>query len=421
MELEKLFLQRKGNAMFNTSYPLHPNDWRKFKVEGELNYTNCQLLSFYIHIPFCQHLCPFCEYVRTHVPDIGLQRNYLISLERDINLFLNAYPSITLAGFDIGGGTPTSLDEGCFEALMGIYRRVLDRVNVTDDFEPSIEATFQTITPAKVHMIREAGIGRVSFGIQSSVGRVQRSNGRINPEVELMQSVLNMIHSAGIQKVNIDLMYGLKSQSLPDVRKDIDIIEKLSPEQVTLYELRTNLLHTREYASKEQLYQCYSALYEDLVSLGYSARFGQNTFTKNKCDLGLSSYLRHRMIDFMPYKGFGLSAQSLSSSGVSYNVGKQEQPVRGILGRDSYPSEATYQLSNFELLSKYLAVSAYYGQISLTVASRILGEDFLVYFKEEIEFCLFHGYVILDDAAMTITRKGYQYYGAVFSLFYLKV
>lgn len=418
MDIEKLFLRRKHDALFNTSYPIRPDDWRQFRVEGELDYAHCEVLSFYIHIPFCQHLCRFCEYARFHVPNREIQNSYLASIEGDIEKFLNAYPTIRLSGFDIGGGTPTSLDEENFEYLMHIYKGVIRRVGVTADFEPSIEATFQTVTTNKLRLIAEAGIKRISLGIQSSVNHVQQHNDRVNPDVERMQSVLNEIYAVGVQKVNLDLMYGLEGQTLLDVQKDMEVIQLISPEQVTLYELRSNMLKMAESSSKDRLFQCYATLYKSLIDLGYSARFGQNTFTKNESDLGLSSYLRHRMIDFMPYKGFGLSAQSMSPLGVSYNVGKQGGDKKELLAYNSYPSKDTYQLPKQELLSKYIAVSAYYGQFRLAVADRILGQRFLRCFNKEVDFCLAHGYITLDDTSITITPNGFRYYGAVFSLFY---
>lgn len=99
-------------------------------------------------------------------------------------------------------------------------------------------------------------------------------------------------------------------------------IEILNPEQVTLYELRTNMIREPSYLSKDELYYAYRCLYEGLIALGYHARFGQNTFSKYIADHGVSSYLRSRMLDGVAYKGFGLSAQSMNNEGISYNIGK---------------------------------------------------------------------------------------------------
>ena len=419
MDIETIYTHRKEDERYNTSYPLCPNDWKQFRVDDELDYNGCQYLSFYIHIPFCQHLCSFCEYSRTRLPSPDVQRLYLDGVKHDIDCFINTHPQITLCGFDIGGGTPTSLDDSCFEYLMNIYKDVIETLPLTNDFEPSIEATFQTLTSHKVQLIYAAGIKRISLGIQTSVKSVQVSNGRANPQLNMMSDVIRMIHANGIEKVNVDLMYGLKGQTVENTLQDLACIEQLSPEQVTLYELRTNMLCCKEESSKEQLFQCYNQLYEGLTKLGYQARFGQNTFTKHPTDKGLSSYLRHRMLEFIPYKGFGLSAQSMSPTGISYNIGKGNHLLLQLIEQsNSYPSTDTYLLPRQERLSKFIAISAYYGQISLTVANQILGRDFLVMFKTQIDFCTQQGLIVVTGDNLIITRKGFKYYGAVFSLFY---
>ena len=419
MDIESIYTHSKQDERYNTSYPLCPEDWKQYRVDGELNYTGCKRLSFYIHIPFCQHLCSFCEYTRTRVPSVDVQRLYLDGVKHDIECFISTYPQITLCGFDIGGGTPTSLDDTCFEYLMNIYRSVIEKVRLTDDFEPSIEATFQTLSSHKVQLIRAAGIKRISLGIQTSVKSVQVNNGRSNPQQNMMADVIRMIHANGIEKVNIDLMYGLRGQTIDATRQDLACIEQLTPEQVTLYELRTNMLCCKEESSKEQLFQCYNQLYERLIKLGYQARFGQNTFTKHPIDKGLSSYLRHRMLEFIPYKGFGLSAQSMSPTGISYNNGKGSHALNQLIEQsNSYQASDTYLLPREEMLSKYIAISAYYGQISLTVASQILGKDFLETFSTQIDFCTQQGLTVMTGNHLAITRKGFKYYGAVFSLFY---
>ncbi len=420
MQIEQLFLERKKNPILNTSYPISPIDWNTYKRKEELDFSDDDKISFYIHIPFCQHLCDFCEYVRTSIPNSDIQSLYLKGIKKDIDQFLEKYPFRQLCGFDIGGGTPTALNDKNFEFLMNIYGDAISKMTLTSDFEPSIESTFQTIDLEKSKMICNSGFRRVSFGIQSSVKIVQQSNNRVNPDMDQMLNVFDMLHHVGISKINIDLMYGLRQQNVADIQIDIDTIKRLDPEQVTLYELRTNMLSHVYDNSKDMLFQYYSALYEGLISLGYKSRFGQNTFSKNQSDLGLSSYLRNRMLQFNAYRGFGISAQSMSKYGVSYNVGKNDLHIKNLLDLKSFPAKDTYVLPSDELLSKYIAISAYYGQFSIKVADRILGQSFRSLYSQEINFCLSKGYLESDANLLTITREGFKYYGAIFSLFFSK-
>lgn len=144
-----------------------------------------------------------------------------------------------------------------------------------------------------------------------------------------MDDAIKMARSMGIEKVNLDFMYGLKHQSPNTIKTDLEVIHRLCPDQVTLYELRTNMISEESHTTAAQRYEYYKLLYYGLMDMGYCSHFGQNTFSMDSDDIGVSSYIRHRMMDCKPYKGFGISAQSMNSEGVAYNVGKNGH--RGIV------------------------------------------------------------------------------------------
>ena len=111
MTIAELYESRKDDPRLNTSYPLCPEDWAKYRVEGTLPFDDEKRLSFYIHIPFCKQLCSFCEYTRMLCPDEGMQERYLRAVANDIMRFKEQNQDFTLLGCDIGVGTPTALSE----------------------------------------------------------------------------------------------------------------------------------------------------------------------------------------------------------------------------------------------------------------------------------------------------------------------
>lgn len=422
MNVEELFERRKDDPIWNTSYPVCPSDWARYRMSRPLSFDGEREMSFYIHIPFCRHLCSFCEYTRMACPDEDAQRLYVQTIDADVCRFMDERCDVRLRGFDIGGGTPTALSDSNLEYLLQTFAKALDRLGTTDDFEPSIEATFDTITDRKAVLIANAGIRRMSFGLQSTDEEVLRQNHRYMTALEEMSQTLRMLHGHGIRKVNIDLMYGLKGQTVSMLHNDLRAIRMLNPEQVTLYELRTNMIHETAHLSKAELYEAYSFLYEGLTVMGYHARFGQNTFSKFADDMGVSSYLRSRMLYGVPYKGFGMSAQSMSHEGVSYNIGKSARSLRHIIGSGTYDEEYVYVLPPDELAAKYIAIGAYSGSFSLDCLSELIGRDARKAYAEQLRYCLDMGYVsILDGDRVAVTPRGFEYYGAVFSLFYKPV
>jgi len=383
-----LYQNRLKNKKLNTSYPLNSKDWEQYLVSENHIFDIDEELSLYMHIPFCTNICSFCEYTKMLCPNEDLQFHYIQTLEKDIQRFINKHPFISLNGFDIGGGTPTSLTEKNFAYLMDIYKYSIKSVNLSSDFEPSIEATFNTLSETKLKLIFEAGIKRISIGIQSTQNEILKANNRnINSTKEITEWI-RIAKQIGIEKINLDFMYGLKGQTIKEIEFDIEIIQLLNVEQITVYELRTNMLKYDISMRKENLFQAYSYIYKHLTKLGYYAKFGQNTFSLNHKDLGVSSYLRNRMLNAGAYKGFGISAQSMNKYGISYNIGKNEVNLLNYIKQQTYEAVKFYNLPKNELLSKYIAISAYYGEFSLTKASDIIGEDCYSIFKTQIDYCI---------------------------------
>ena len=124
------------------------------------------------------------------------------------------------------------------------------------------------------------------------------------------------------------------------------------------------------------------------------------------------------MLYATPYKGFGLSAQSMNSYGVAYNIGKNNGSLETLILNSACYEADTYVLPKFELAAKYIAISAYSGKFSLKVLSKFLNEDAEVIYDKQLKYCLSNKLLEKENEWVTITPQGFKYYGAVFSLFY---
>lgn len=429
-DIKCLFEQRWNNPMFNTSYPLSPDDWAKYSTPGTLPFDRSKPIAFYIHIPFCRQICSFCEYTKMCTPGKEKQRSYLGALDMEFNRFIDRYPNMKIYGFDIGGGTPTSLDAGVFCQLMSMFEEgyMADRM-VTSDYEPSIEGSFETLVedywgPHKSYYIAKAGFKRLSLGVQSTAEDVLSPLHRNNISVSKMGKAMEEWHRLGISKINLDLMYGLPGQTIETIKKDIEVIRDLNPEEVTVYEFRTNQLRTNYKPDSDSCFNQYCELFNGLSSLGYYGEFGRNTFSRDPYDCGLSSYLRHRMFDGWQYKGLGISAQSMSKFGVSYNIGKNEA-IGKLIDQDwlilhgySFESSTYYQLPRQELLNKFIAISGYSGGFSLSTAKKFFGDDFDSCYSTILNFLINENLATIKDERLQLTETGFRHYGAALSLFF---
>lgn len=430
-----LFEQRKHQPQWNTSYPLRPDHWARYRWGGDelsfdgrqpfvgkqvLPFDGEQELSMYVHVPFCKRLCSFCEYTRMVLPDEATQTHYVDVVRSDIRRFREQTGTFRLAGFDIGG-TPMALSDHAFGLLLDVYDEAVDGLLLAADYEPSIEGTFASVSRQKLERVAASGVRRLSLGLQTTSGDVLCRQNRDVESVASMARVLDMAAACGMSKVNVDLMYGLPGQTQVSIAADISIIGTLRPQQVTLYELRTNMIACKALPSKDVLYAQYAQLFEALTAMGYHARFGQNTFSLSPVDGGVSSYLRSRMLHGTSYRGFGVSAQSMSRRGVAYNVGKSASAdsLKKILPGNSYAEQDVYLLPPAEWVSKYVSIAAYNGAFSLRRIEEAVGKEAMRPYLDILRFCLAENLMTVDNANnwVRITPHGFKHYGAVFSLF----
>ena len=416
-EVERLFCLASADVCCNTSYPISPDFFSTYRVKGYDVMAGEDSLAFYVHVPFCLSLCRFCEYTRVKSGDAHRESRYVDLLERQIETWASGHQCACLYGLDVGGGTPTALNGRDFARVMELAA-ALAQHGRDADFEPSVEFSYGTIDDEKIAAIGDAGFSRASAGLQLVDEAFLSEMGRANTGLAQMRAVNARLKAAGIKKLNLDIMYGFEGQTAKSFDATLQVLGVLRPEQVTLYEMRYNmnpLPHAR--VTRESNYALYSSLYDRLLSMGYRARFGQNTFSMAD-DEGVSSYLRHRMFDGISYKGFGISAQSMSARGIAYNSLKGYSGVR-LPDLSEICEHDIYRLPGEELAAKYVAVALYGGRFKLSVIEHFLGRDAHSHFAAELDYLVSGGYLSVEaDGEWRVTRKGFREYGAIAALFW---
>jgi oxygen-independent coproporphyrinogen-3 oxidase len=191
-------------------------------------------LFLYVHVPFCEMRCGFCNLFTTPVPKAELVARYLDVLERSSLGVASELGAARYARFAMGGGTPTLLD---VEALS----RVLDLVEGSMgarllEIPASVETSPETCTPEKARLLVSRGVDRVSIGVQSFVeaesAAVKRPQS--NPVVF---AALDALRGAGVPVLNVDLMYGLPGQTVSTWERSLETALRWSPEELYLYPL----------------------------------------------------------------------------------------------------------------------------------------------------------------------------------------
>lgn len=417
--IKDLFDKTSRDILCNTSYPLKKEWFSDYRSYADIMAGEDEL-SFYFHIAYCKHLCRFCEYTRFLSQSSEEENKYIELIISQCRSFIDTHTINNLVGLDIGGGTPTAINIHAFEKLMSFIHQINQTIPSSKRIERSMEFSFSTFDIEKIKLAVDSGFTRMSTGIQIYDKALLDSNNRDNISVSKMIEYYTQIKTVGVKKMNIDIMYGLPNESFEVIKNTVDAIEIISPEQVTLYETRYNLNKiSSEGINRNLLWEQYLYIYNRLLEMGYIGKIGQNSFSKYN-DEGVSSYLYNRMFYGKAYKGFGVSAQSMSRKGISYNNLKlcNERNMPYI---DRIYEEDIYLLPAEELAAKYVCVSLYSGRFSISVLSEIIKEDAYSVYSDELNFLLDNKLAEINNGICILTQKGFLLYGGVASLFWSKL
>ena len=276
----------------------------------------------------------------------------------------------------------------------------------------------QVIEDAKKRFWKEHKLDEVlSYPVERKDGGKERAKYILDIISGYLEPIFTRPLENGVLGIDNNLWYyGLLTSGhiVENLMLDCHFFEGLN----NLVRRRVNMLNASyKSQSKQELYDAYCFLYDELIASGYKANFGANTFSKADDDFGVSSYLRHRMYHATPYKGFGISAQSMNQHGLSYNVGKNTHNFSSLFSNNSFGELDTYLLPKNELAAKYLSIAGYCGCISLDVISEIIECDSNLLFHDELIFLLNKKLVFPDkDNNLHFTRNGFIYYGAALAL-----
>jgi oxygen-independent coproporphyrinogen-3 oxidase len=200
-----------------TSYPTAPH----FQSLDEASYREWlgevrpdHALSLYIHIPFCASLCWYCGCHTAVTRSSNRIARYASGLQQEAALLQVALPAHAgIATLHLGGGTPTTLGPAGLRSLLAALRA---RFGFQPGAEIAAELDPRTLDNAMIDALAEAGVNRVSLGVQDIHQNVQRRIGRVQSEDSVAEAVAGL-RRAGIQAINFDIMYGLPQQGVAEV------------------------------------------------------------------------------------------------------------------------------------------------------------------------------------------------------------
>jgi oxygen-independent coproporphyrinogen-3 oxidase len=190
--------------------------------------------GLYVHIPYCRTKCPYCDF-NSHAAASWPERRYADALAAELARHAGVEPwrGGRVETIFFGGGTPSLFSP---ETIGRVLDAVAARFDVAPGAEVTLEANPGTVTAGKLAGFRAAGIGRVSFGIQSFHPHLLKLLGRLHT-VDDTRRAVPLAREAGFEEVSVDLIFAVPGQTLDEWRADLDTAIAFRPEHVSAYNL----------------------------------------------------------------------------------------------------------------------------------------------------------------------------------------
>lgn len=187
-------------------------------------------LSLYIHYPWCLKKCPYCDF-NSH--DSEIEDGYIQALLKDLDGDLDYVQQRKINSIFIGGGTPSLMS---IKNITDLFVGLNERLEFSSNIEITLEANPGTFEVDRFFEYRNIGINRLSIGVQSFNDEQLKFLGRIHSGKEAQDAIIKA-QNVGFDNLNIDLMYGLKGQSIEECMNDVTSAISLNPSHISFYQL----------------------------------------------------------------------------------------------------------------------------------------------------------------------------------------
>ena len=363
--------------------------------------TRHDRLLLYVHVPFCEQRCFYCNFAvdlrKSHATHVRYTRALCTQLTR---LHERVPEHVTLPGIDIGGGTPTRLEadelDAIFAALEPWRARLEEGAHISIETTPSIAANH----PGRLQSLRRGGVQRISMGVQSTdaetLAMVNRRRQR-----QMTERALENIAATGFDRVNVDLVFGLPGQRAEHLLEDLTRVVSLGVDSVTTYDclyrgqgrILTELALASDWPTPEQYGEMYDAAYRFLTERGFHAQYGGVNFSRHADETGTSSYFEGRLLDGLPYLGAGNYASSTIDDAWFFAPYEVDDYVEAIEAGASLPVQDAYRLPIEERAAKLVLANLNYGLLDPARFEAAMGVDFEDLFGDRVRFALERGWI----------------------------
>jgi putative oxygen-independent coproporphyrinogen III oxidase len=359
----------------------------------------------YIHIPFCEHICHYCDFNKVFLKGQPVDE-YLDALEEEIRLTLEKHPAEPLHSVFVGGGTPTSLTEKQLQRLLFSIKKYLP---LEQNAEFTFEANPGDLSDEKFRVLFEGGVNRLSFGVQTFDNQLLKEIGRTHRAEDVFTSI-EKAKKVGFENISVDLIYSLPNQTLDSFKETLQTALSLDiqhysgysliiePKTVFYNQMRKGKLPVPGEDAEAEMY---SLLMEQMQLAGF-----QQYEISNFALPGHESKHNLTYWNNEEYYGFGAGSHSYVAGERIANHGPLKKYMDPIWN-GTLPSHNIHKVENNEKWEEemFLGLRKMEG-ISVDHFIQKFGVDPLSLFKNEIDSLKSRDLISFQEGKIALTKKG---------------
>jgi len=380
-------------------------------INSKTNQT--ALGGIYVHIPFCVKKCPYCDFYS--ITDTSLKQRFISTIISEMKMTCN--PPFKFDTLYIGGGTPSVLDT---KLITRVIETASSLYNLLADSEITIEVNPGTVKPEKLKEYKDAGINRISIGVQSFQARNLNFLGRIHT-AEDAGLAIQWARDAGFENIGIDLIYGIPGQTRESWYCDLHQAVLYEPEHLSCYMLTYELGTPMEKDLQNGTFKpmdgkmvgdLFTTNIEFLAGKSY-AQYEISNFARGK---NLRSRHNQKYWSVAPYIGLGPSAHSFIEPRRCWNKASVTAYIKD-LEEGRIPVDGQEVLSREQMMTESILLGLRKADgIDVSEFNSRFDENFFEIFGKQIDDFEKKGLIVTNQTGCALTVKGMLFLDSITSM-----
>ena len=371
-----------------------------------INKTESEDISIYVHIPFCESRCYYCDFYSSVINEDNV-KEYFKYLHKELELYRNFLKSKKVDSLFIGGGTPSSVNSQYIKELI----EKIKSMTSLENSEITIEVNPNSLTENKLKDYIEAGINRYSMGAQSFNEKILKTIGRIHKKEDIIKAA-ELFRKYNIENFSLDLMSSLPYQKMDDIIEALEMISVLNPAHVSFYSLiiEEGTMMQKIYDNNRDIFpdeeedrRMYHYIVNTLSTMGYS-QYEVSNFAKK----GFESRHNTRYWELNNYIGLGASAHS-NIDNTRYSCVNSVKAYNESLSSDKCPWDFFETLDKKDRINEFMIMGIRMNKgIDLDYGSKKFNTDLNEYYKYEISKNVKNSLLLKEGNIIKLTEKGFD-------------